>query len=179
MTHRLSNTRLYSIWHNMKSRCYCKYDSKYGNYGGKGITICEEWRNNFQAFYDWAMQNGYEDPPVDSDRFWKSHNALTIDRIDEEQGYCPENCRWISFDLNRRHRRFGRVYCRGHEIKPDNRLEKLRVDAGLSISELSKLTKISQWRIRKAEQGKPMYFPPSECLRLAKALNSTVEKLFN
>ena len=68
-THGKSDDRLFTIWMNMKSRCYRKTSKDYPNYGGRGIKICDEWINKFQEFYDWAIKNGYSD-------------ELTIDRID-------------------------------------------------------------------------------------------------
>ena len=88
MKHGMTGTRIYQTWHNMKSRCHKEYDSKYKYYGGKGIKVCDEWRNDFNAFYEWAMANGYTD-------------ELTIDRIDSDKDYCPENCRWVTMEENR------------------------------------------------------------------------------
>lgn len=81
--HGKHNTRLYRIWGNMKGRCYCKSRKEYKNYGGRGITVCEEWLHDFQAFYDWSMSNGYRDD-------------LTIDRVEVNGNYEPSNCRWIT-----------------------------------------------------------------------------------
>lgn len=94
-----TESRLYSIWHNMKLRCYNKNNPKYEAYGGKGIGVCAEWRDDFSAFKSWAMKNGYHDPKDKNDAV----NSLTLDRIDTSKDYSPSNCRWISFDANRRH----------------------------------------------------------------------------
>lgn len=94
--HGLRQTRLYKIFHGMKKRCYTPTAINFSIYGGRGITICEEWLNDFQAFYDWAMSNGYADD-------------LSIDRIDVNGNYEPSNCRWVSMKEqvnNRRANRF-------------------------------------------------------------------------
>lgn len=87
--HGYKGTRLYNVWATIKGRCLCKSNSAYHYYGAKGITVCEEWKNSFVAFKDWALQSGYKD-------------TLQIDRINNNGNYTPENCRFVTNAENAR-----------------------------------------------------------------------------
>lgn len=91
ITHGKSNTRLYRIWKAMKQRCYKKYSNSYKYYGERGIKICDDWLNDNTTFFDWAMKNGYND-------------TLTIDRIDVNGNYSPDNCRWVTMEQQNKNR---------------------------------------------------------------------------
>lgn len=91
-THNLSDHNLYHVWGSMKARCYNKNRERYCDWGGRGIIVCDEWKDNFQSFYDWSMINGYS-------------KGLQIDRRDNDGNYHPDNCQWVTPKVNSENRR--------------------------------------------------------------------------
>ena len=83
ITHNLTHHKLYWVYQNMKNRCYRTSDRHFNDYGGRGITVCDEWLEDFLNFYSWAINNGYQE-------------GLEIDRIEVNGNYEPSNCRWIT-----------------------------------------------------------------------------------
>ena len=103
-THGLGNTRLYKIWKGIKDRTLNPKHIQFPDYGGRGITICDEWKNDFMSFYNWAMLNGYEE-----------NKGLSIDRIDNDGGYSPENCRWTTQVIQNRNQRIKKNNTSGYK----------------------------------------------------------------
>lgn len=95
--HGLTNTKIYHAYNHMKDRCYNRKNNSYKNYGGRGIKICDEWLQDFMNFYNWAMTNGYRED-------------LTIDRIDNNGDYEPNNCRWVNMQTQLRNTRRTKLY---------------------------------------------------------------------
>lgn len=94
--HNMSKDRLYHIWGSMKGRCYNSKMRNYKNYGGRGITVCDEWRNDFLKFKEWALKNGYNE-------------CLSIDRIDVNGNYEPSNCRWVTWKVQNWNKRTNKL----------------------------------------------------------------------
>lgn len=99
-THGDSGSRLYAVWHDMKARCFNPNHVFYSDYGGRGITVCEEWLS-FDTFREWAISTGYDS----NAEKW----TCTLDRIDNSVGYCPENCRWVDMKMQGRNKRNNRM----------------------------------------------------------------------
>lgn len=122
--HGKSRTRLYGVLRDMKTRCYNKNASDYKRYGGRGIKICDEWLNNYLSFEKWALENGYDENAP--------KGKCTIDRIDNDKGYSPENCRFITIAEQNRNKTYMQTKY-GKEW-----LEKIKPYATLKRSEIAK-----------------------------------------
>lgn len=96
-----TKSRLYKIWCHMKGRCYCVTDTKYNQYGGRGITVCDEWKDDYNNFLSWSLNNGYTD-------------ELTIERIDVNGNYTPDNCKFITMSEQTKNKTVSHFYkCKG------------------------------------------------------------------
>lgn len=131
-THGGHETKLYGVWQTMKNRCFNQNTKSYTNYGGRGISVCDEWKDDFGVFQSWANANGYKE-------------GLTIDRIDNNGNYEPSNCRWVTVleqSHNKRNNRYveykGNRYTLsefGRLIGIDRRTIGDRLKRGLSVEE--------------------------------------------
>lgn len=131
-THGDTGTKLYNAWLNMKARCYRPSAREYQNYGGRGITVCKEWKERYETFRDWAITHGYAD-------------NLTLDRKDVNGNYCPENCCWISNKEQQNNKRNNVVYEFNGEVKT---LAQWAESIGISSNALKK--RIRKWGVAKA-----------------------------
>ena len=92
---RKGTKKLYSIWDSMKQRCHNKNSKSYKDYGSRGIRVCIQWKNSYEEFKQWALQNGYKE-------------GLTIDRRNNDKGYHPLNCRWVDRKTQQRNTRWNK-----------------------------------------------------------------------
>ena len=97
LTHGHSQSRLHRVWAGMKARCYQKSHMNYHYYGGRGIEVCKEWRESFASFEKWAIENGYD--------FDAPQGKCTLDRIDNDGDYEPNNCRWVDMHVQAKNQR--------------------------------------------------------------------------
>ena len=132
-THGKRHTRIYTVWCLMRRRCYDKTTPSYNSYGGRGITVCDEWlgKDGFQNFWNWAYANGYD---ADAPKF-----QCTIDRIDVNGNYCPENCRWVDMRTQARNKQDTHwVEFGGETISLAEFCEKYNVSHGLACERLQR-----------------------------------------
>lgn len=129
-----SGTRLYDIWCAIKGRCYNESHKDYQDYGGRGIAMCDEWKNNYIAFRDWALSNGYQE-------------NLTIDRIDVNKNYELDNCRWIAKSEQNSNKRNNHLITYNGETRT---LTEWAEITGIPRSTLSARIVLNNWPIEKA-----------------------------
>jgi hypothetical protein len=126
--------RIRYVYYDMIRRCYKETDNHYKDYGGRGITVCESWREDCCNFYKWAKDSGYKE-------------GLQIDRIDNNKGYCPENCRWVTPRENAMNRRCTRKVAFEGET---HTLEEWANITGISYQVLSDRIYRYGWTVRRA-----------------------------
>ncbi len=128
-------TRLHRVWDNMKTRCYNPANKYYHRYGGRGITVCSEWRKSFTAFKEWALSNGYSDD-------------LTLDRIDNNKGYSPKNCRWVTY---------------AQQMNNTSSTTFITIEEKRSLQEWAKISGVKpetiRWRLKAGFSGKELLSP--------------------
>lgn len=131
-SHGDTKTRLYNTWLNMRARCNRKSSKRYEDYGGRGIKVCDEWQRSYESFKEWALSNGYSED-------------LTIDRINVDGNYEPDNCRWITNKDQQNNKRNNAIYSfNGETLTLAQWSEKL----GICYKTLQK--RIEKWGIEKA-----------------------------
>lgn len=134
-THGESTTRLYRAWLNMKDRCTNTNYHNFQRYGGRGISVCSEWINSYEAFREWSVANGYKD-------------NLSLDRIDGDLGYLAENCRWANDFEQARNRSNNKLTAK------DVPVIKTMYGAGFSQPKIADIFKISQTLVSRVVNGK-------------------------
>ena len=132
-THNKSNERVYRIWKSMKKRCENPNYKWYANYGGRGIRVCDEWQK-FEPFYEWATSNGYAE-------------NLTIDRIDVNGNYEPNNCRWVDMTTQSNNKRTNRNITFNNETHTMKEWSEI---LGIKYSTLESRLNKHKWSVEKA-----------------------------
>lgn len=118
-------TKLYRTWANIKARCYNENNKSYVNYGYRGIKMCDEWKNDFSTFRDWSINNGYND-------------NLSIDRIDNNGDYTPENCRWTTTNVQQNNKRSNHIVIyNGKQYTVANLCKVLNIPYGRTLDRIN------------------------------------------
>lgn len=138
VTHGKSSTRLYNVWGGMVHRCHSQ-DTYVKGYWQRGIKVCDEWRNSFEAFYTWAIANGYDETAPES--------KCTLDRIDVNGDYCPENCRWVDRKVQANNRTNNHLLT--HNGKTQN-MKQWAEETGIKYNTLCNRILTLQWNIERA-----------------------------
>lgn len=159
MKHGLYKTKIYKVWKSMRQRCFNLNDKNYKNYGGRGITVCEDWNKNFISFYNWSIENGYIE-------------GLTIDRINNNGNYEPNNCRWVDNFIQQTNTRKNIFLTINGETR--------------TLSEWQRFSKISHYafykRYREGIRGEELIKPTRKSYRgkiVQKDLNDNIIKIWN
>lgn len=136
-THGGRHDRLYLVWMGMRRRCFDKNANEYKNYGGRGITVCDEWKD-YAKFREWAMTSGYDETA--------KRQGCTIDRIDVNGNYEPQNCRWADAKTQNNNRRNNRLVEYNNETKTLKQWsEELGLDYELILRRIN-----SGWKVERA-----------------------------
>ena len=146
-THGGSRTRLYNVYKDMLARCYYPKDHAYSSYGGRGITVCDEWRgkDGFNNFREWAMANGYNPNAP--------HGECTLDRIDNDKGYSPDNCRWVDMKIQANNRRSNHLFTIAGKIKTVEEWANIYgVDSKRLLYQIRHGADVEQWLIKHQTQ---------------------------
>lgn len=133
-THGMTQTRLYRIWLRMKQRCNNENSDDYQYYGAHGISVCDEWLNDYKVFEEWSMNNGYGD-------------SLTIDRIDVDGNYSPENCRWTTRKIQSNNTHSNRKITYGNKTQT---LSEWSSETGIQRQTIIKRMDTLGWSIEKS-----------------------------
>lgn len=122
LKHGYNKTRIFSIYHNIKQRCSNSKHPRYEDYGARGITMCEEWTNSFKSFIKWSEENGYSE-------------ELTLDRKDNDLGYYPDNCRWVTYSIQAINTKVRRDNTTGYKGVSYEKKNNNRIRANIQINE--------------------------------------------
>lgn len=141
--HQKTKTRLYKVWLRMKARCYNAKVKEYNLYGGRGIEVCNEWKNNYMSFYNWALSNGYDENA--------KYKECTIDRIDVNGNYEPSNCRWVNSTIQSKNKRINFLVTYKNET---HCLKDWSEILNINYSVLHKRLKYLKWSVEKSFECK-------------------------